>query len=65
MRDGTYGEDRNHARVTGLAPSGLRNIALTLIRHLGFRFISDGWRVLAARPGRGLSLLLQPLAEPP
>lgn len=65
VRDVTYGEDRSHARMVALALSGLRAVAVNLIRHLGFRLIPDGWRVLAARPDRGLSLLLQPVAELP
>ncbi|MGC8879850.1 MAG: hypothetical protein ACP5R2_11565 [Anaerolineae bacterium] len=44
-----------------LALSNLRTVALNLIRRLGFRFIPDGWRVLAAQPDRGLSLPLHPM----
>ena len=61
VRDGSYGEDRNHARAVALALSSLRTVALNLIRHLGFRFIPDGWRALVARPDRGLTLLIYPL----
>ncbi|MGC8880091.1 MAG: hypothetical protein ACP5R2_12790, partial [Anaerolineae bacterium] len=61
VRDVSYGEDRSHARVVALALSSLRNVALNLIRSLGFRFIPDGWRALAAQPDRGLTLLLHPL----
>ena len=61
MRDVSYGEDRNHARAVALALSSLRTVALNLIRHLGFRFIPDGWRVLAAQPDPGLSPLLHPV----
>ncbi|PWH16414.1 MAG: hypothetical protein DDG58_09645 [Ardenticatenia bacterium] len=61
--DGTYGEDRDPARWTGLALSGLRIVALHLVRRLGFCFIPDGRRVLAARPDRGLGLLLHTLEK--
>lgn len=56
--DVTYGEDRNHARKTGLALSKLRCIALNVIRRLGYRYVPDGHRAAAARSDRGLTWLM-------
>lgn len=61
VRDVSYGEDRSHACITGPVLSLIRNVAISLLRRLGFRYIPDGWRVLAARPDRGLAFLLYPL----
>ena len=58
VRDVRYGEDRSHARAIGPALSALRNVAINLLRRAGFRYLPDGWRGLAARPDRGLALLL-------
>lgn len=65
VRDVSYGKDRSHARAVALALSSVRTVALNLIRRLGFRYIPDGWRALAARSDRGLSLLLHPMVEAP
>lgn len=60
VRDVSYDEDRLHARATGLVLSTLRNVAINLIRRLGYHYIPDGWRALSARADRGLPLLLLP-----
>ena len=57
VRDVSQDEDRLHGRAIGLALSGLRNVAINILRHLGYRYIPDGWRAMAARPDRGLVLL--------
>jgi len=55
--DVTYGEDRNHARKIGPALHFARNVAISLIRRQGFRYIPDGRRAAAARDDRGLAWL--------
>jgi len=60
VRDVSYSEDRGHARATGPVLSLIRNAAISLLRRLGFRYIPDGWRAMAARPDRGLIFLLYP-----
>jgi hypothetical protein len=57
VRDVSQDEDRLHGRAIGLALSALRNVAINILRHLGYRYIPDGWRAMAARPDRGLVLL--------
>ena len=58
VRDVTMDEDRLHARKTGYALSSLRNVALSLLRRLGYPYIPDTRRYLAARTDVGLPLLL-------
>jgi hypothetical protein len=58
VRDGSYGEDRFHARITGPALSMIRNTAISLIRRQGYPFMTDGWCAISALPDFGLSLLL-------
>ncbi len=58
VRDVTMNEDRSHARKTGYALSGLRNIALSLLTRLGYPYIPDARRYLATRPDLGFPLLL-------
>lgn len=57
VRDVTMDEDRLHGRKIGYGLSGVRNAALNLLRTLGFPFIPDARRHLAARPDLGLALL--------
>ncbi len=57
VRDVSGNEDRLHGRAIGLGLSGLRNVVINLLRWLGYRYIPDGWRAMAARPDRGLALL--------
>jgi len=57
VRDVSGDEDRLHGRAIGLGLSGLRNVVINLLRWLGYRYIPDGWRAMAARPDRGLALL--------
>lgn len=58
VRDVSYGEDRHHARITALALSAIRQMAINVIRRSGFAYIPDGWRALSSHPDWGLSLLL-------
>lgn len=59
VRDVRYGEDRNHARITGSALSMIRNTAISLIRREGYPFMTDAWCAISAMPDFGLSLLLK------
>jgi len=61
VRDVDYDEDRLHGRAIGLALSAVRDIAINLLRRMGFRYIPDGQRDMAARSDRGLSLLTSPI----
>lgn len=58
VRDVSYGEDRSHARIIAFPLSEIRNLAISLIRHAGFPFMTDAWCDLSARPDFGFSLLL-------
>ena len=60
VRDVSFSEDRLPGRKVGLGLSMIRNLALNLIRGLGYRFGVDGFRALSARADRGLSLLISP-----
>ena len=60
VRDVSFSEDRLPGRKVGPGLSMIRNIALNLIRSLGYRFVVDGFRALSARSDRGLSLLIGP-----
>lgn len=57
VRDVTYAEDRLHGRHIGLPLSVLRNSAINLIRHAGFRYVIDAKRHLPCLPDIGLSWL--------
>ena len=57
VRDVSWDEDRLHGRAIGPGLSGLRNVVINILRRLGYRYIPDGWRAMAARPDRGLALL--------
>lgn len=59
VRDGSYGEDRFHARITGPALSMIRNTAISLIRREGYPYMTDAWCAISAMPDVGLSLLLK------
>lgn len=59
VRDVSFSEDRLSGRKVGPGLSMIRNIALNLIRSLGYRFVVDGFRAISARSDRGLSLLIQ------
>lgn len=58
VRDVSFSEDRLPGRKVGPGLSVIRNLALNLIRVLGYRFVVDGFRALSARADRGLSLLI-------
>lgn len=58
VRDVSFCEDRLHGRKVGPGLSVIRNVALNLFGGLGYRFVVDGFRTLAARSDRGLSLLI-------
>ena len=54
MRDVPQDEDREHAQATGLAMSGLRCLALTLLRLLvPAPYIPDAQRLVATMPDNG------------
>ena len=57
VRDVSYDEDRLHGRRVGRTLSTVRNAAITLIRRQGYRYVPDGWRDIASRPGFGVFLL--------
>lgn len=57
VRDVSYDEDRLHGRITGLGLSISRNTAISHVRRLGYRYVPDGWRDIASRPDRGVSLV--------
>lgn len=59
VRDVSCDEDRLHGRKIGLGLSGLRNVMINILRAWGYRYIPDGWRAMAARFDRGLSLLYE------
>ena len=50
----SFSEDRLHGRKIGPGLSLIRNLALNLLRTLGYRFAA-----LSVRPDRGLSLLIR------
>ena len=56
VRDVSFSEDRLHGRKVGPGLSMIRNLALNLVRALGYRFVVDGFRALSARADRGLGL---------
>ena len=58
VRDVSGDEDRWNGRAIGLGLSGVRNIAINILRRLGYRYIPDGWRAMAARADRGMALLV-------
>lgn len=57
VRDVTLDEDRLHGRKIGFGLSSVRNAAITLLRQLGYPYIPDAQRALAANPSRAFSLL--------
>ena len=59
VRDVSYSEDRNHARIIAPALSTIRDVAINLIRNEGFKFIPDAWRFLSAHPRWGLCLVFR------
>lgn len=59
VRDGSYAEDRNHARCVGIQISEIRNLAISLIRRAGYAFMTDAWADISSKPDLGLSCLLQ------
>ena len=63
VRDVSYDEERLHGHKIGLALSALRNGALNLIRHWGYRYIPDAWRTFSEGPQNVLALLSAPLLE--
>lgn len=64
VRDVTMDEDRLHGRRIAAGLSGIRNVALNLLRHLvQAPYIPDARRIVAAMPDFGLRLLSLPLLE--
>ena len=57
VRDVSFNEDRRHARSFGVMMAWARNLALTLLRGHGFRFVPDGWRFASANLGLVLQWL--------
>jgi hypothetical protein len=60
VRDVSFCEGRLLGREVAPGLSTIRNLALNLIRALGYRFVVDVFRALSARADRGLSLLTSP-----
>ena len=60
VRDVSFCEGRLLGREVAPGLSTIRNLALNLIRALGYRFVVDAFRTLSARADRGLSLLTSP-----
>ena len=58
VRDVSFSEDRLPGRSIGPGLSVIRNLALNLLRALGYRFVVDGFRALSGRADRGFSLLI-------
>ena len=58
VRDGSYGEDRNHGRQRGPLLAWVRNTAISLFRWRGFRYLPDGWRWTSAHPAATMRWLL-------
>ncbi len=58
VRDGSYNEDRNHARLRGQLRAWVRNTAISLFRWRGVRYIPDGWRWTSAHPEATMRWLL-------
>ena len=50
VRDVTFDEDRLHGRKIGFGLSGVRNVAITLLRQLGLPFIPEAQRAVAVNP---------------
>ncbi len=48
VRDGTYAEDRHHARQRGHMLAWVRNTAISVFRWRGFRYVPDGRRWASA-----------------
>jgi hypothetical protein len=48
VRDGSYAEDRSHARQRGQMLAWVRNTAISLFRWRGFRYVPDGRRWASA-----------------
>ncbi len=48
VRDGTYAEDRHHARQRGHLLAWVRNTAISVFRWRGFRYVPDGRRWASA-----------------
>lgn len=59
VRDLSYGEDRSHARLVGVAISAIRNLAISIIRKAAYPFMTDAWADISASSDLGLSLLLK------
>lgn len=59
VRDGGYAEDQGHGRKIGQALAWARNVAISLMRHHGMRYIPDGWRLGSAQPQVFLRWLMQ------
>jgi hypothetical protein len=57
VRDVSYGEDRSHARLIGVAMSAIRNLAISIIRRAGYPFMTDAWADISNLPDLGFSLL--------
>lgn len=57
VRDVTFNEDRQTARITGKVLATIRNIAIGLIRHAGWRFIPQAKRHYSANIGQAIQLI--------
>jgi predicted transposase YbfD/YdcC len=59
VRDVSYGEDRSHARMIGVAISAIRNLAISIIRRAAYPYMTDAWIDISNLPDLGFSLLLK------
>ncbi len=57
VRDVTFDEDRLHGRKIAFRLSDIRNVAITLLRQLGYPYIPDAQRAIAAQPSLAFALL--------
>ncbi|MDP9310216.1 MAG: ISAs1 family transposase [Chloroflexota bacterium] len=57
VRDVSYREDQGHGRKSGQLLAWARNVALSVMRMHGIRYIPDGWRFGSAHPDRVLMWL--------
>ena len=60
VRDVSYGEDHGHGRKSGPVLAWARNVAMSLMRSQGIRYIPDGWRFGSAHPDVVLSWMTHP-----
>lgn len=58
VRDVSFDEDRLHGRQRAAILAAVRNIAISIFRWRGFRYVPDGWRFASANLHQSLCWLL-------